>query len=165
MTNVITEITRECEEWLSNHAPRWHLEWSRRLRVTAGRVNYRHKTMYLSVPIVQLNGYDAMRLTMRHEFAHILTPGHYHDSVWRAKCLELGGTGKTYHNYTVPPKKYLAVCLAGHRFYKAQRPRGYYSCSKCTNIKKYDHALRLEWEINPAWESHYVDRTLDLATV
>ncbi len=33
--------------------------------------------------------------TILHELAHVLTPGHKHDHVWRAKAVELGCDGRT----------------------------------------------------------------------
>lgn len=36
---------------------------------------------------------DAVQVIL-HEIAHALTEGHNHDSVWSAKCIEIGGDGK-----------------------------------------------------------------------
>lgn len=44
------------------------------------------------------NTEDEIMETLLHEIAHALTPGHGHDRVWKAKCIEIGGKGLTYYN-------------------------------------------------------------------
>lgn len=53
-----------------------------------------YKVVELSTKLVEINDEAHVRLTILHEVAHVLTEGHGHDAVWRAKLLEIGGDGK-----------------------------------------------------------------------
>ena len=51
------------------------------------------KVIELSGKLIDMNDEARVLKTIRHEVAHALTEGHKHDSVWRDKCIELGGDG------------------------------------------------------------------------
>jgi hypothetical protein len=75
--------------------------------------------------------------TINHEVAHALTRGHKHDKVWKDKCIELGGNGKTCGNISL--RKYFYShkygCDKGCSlyYYKNMNKKfnnGKYRCSK-----------------------------------
>ena len=76
----------------------WKYRRNDRLTSTAGRCCRLSKTIELAGWFIDNNNDDEIRLTILHEIAHALTPGHGHDSVWRRKCIALGGNGETYYN-------------------------------------------------------------------
>lgn len=102
-------------------------------RGTPGRIE-------LSRHFVRLNPPERIRLTLLHEIAHALTPGHNHDAVWRAKCLEIGGDGQREYDLEsteMPTSRYLGVCqtnslhtFARHKRSPAMAP-GASVCPKC----------------------------------
>jgi len=51
--------------------------------------------------------------TLTHEFAHVLTPRHGHDKVWREMHIRLGGDGKRCSEEDVLPKApWMVTCVA-----------------------------------------------------
>jgi hypothetical protein len=71
----------------------FHFDGARR------RLGYCHtgrKAISMSARISYLNEPHDNTLTLLHEIAHALTPNEHHSSVWRAKCLEIGGDGEIY---------------------------------------------------------------------
>lgn len=75
--------------------------------------------------------------TAKHEVAHVLTPGHLHDRVWKAKFVELGGDGK---NHSIAPllkvnvgeKRWIATCPnCGHQYGQDNAPRKAFACVRC----------------------------------
>ena len=52
---------------------------------------------------------DMLKNTIAHEIAHLVTYarpdlGRNHNAGWRKICIELGGNGKTRHNYEITPR-------------------------------------------------------------
>jgi predicted SprT family Zn-dependent metalloprotease len=78
-------------ELLVRHGLRdWSFAFNRR-KQEMGLCLYGPRTIFLSVHFIELNEDEAVRDTLLHEIAHALVgPGHGHDAVWRAKCLEVG---------------------------------------------------------------------------
>jgi hypothetical protein len=66
-----------------------------------------------------MNPIPKTRDTILHEIAHALTPGHNHDSVWRAKSIEIGCDGKRCYGSDVRAPRACGVCCNaynGRRF-------------------------------------------------
>lgn len=62
-------------------------------RYRYSRLTASDKRIELSKKLVELNDVERVTRTILHEVAHALTEGHGHDSVWKAKCREIGGDG------------------------------------------------------------------------
>lgn len=68
-----------------------------------------------------LNPEDMLKDTIPHEVAHAIhwfkNQGRGHDSIWRKICVELGGSGNTYHSLQLKPrhaqKRWLYVASCG----------------------------------------------------
>lgn len=78
-----------------------------------GQCDYEEREIQLSKYWMLSISYNDAVQTILHEIAHALTPGHNHDSVWVAKCIEIGGDGNRLYegkfqrkhkelNYTYP---------------------------------------------------------------
>ncbi len=119
---------------------RWSFKFDKAKR-RAGCCNYSKRTISLSRHFVELNSEDEVRLTILHEIAHALTPGHHHDAVWKAKCAELGGaTSRCYdtagngRSVVMAEGKWRAVCpnckqvFHRHRKLKDDRHRWCKAC-------------------------------------
>ena len=100
----LSDASKATREMLDKHG-RTEVEVviNRRLTRTFGQYCWNRITgermIQLSSKLVQLNTDERVLRTIAHEVAHALTEGQGHNSVWRAKCLELGGDGQTM--YTV----------------------------------------------------------------
>lgn len=141
------ELLREhgCTEYITVD---WHRgtrrlgaahEWFGRVH----RITYSRQVM-LGVSRAQM--FD----TMTHEVAHVLVGGskHGHDGVWRAKHLELGGSGKVEAELTYEEgmriHKWVGRCLGCPEVYFRERmtsqTRARGRCGKCRS--------RLDWHQN-----------------
>ena len=76
------------------------IRWSNDLTVTAGIA--RRDAVLLSAPIFTLpeNQHDFAD-TVIHELAHIATPKHGHDGLWKHVAQMLGGSGERFHHLKV----------------------------------------------------------------
>lgn len=96
----------------------WKVAWDNGKR-RAGACHYGTRTISLSRHILPLASDEEIRETILHEVAHALTPGHSHDGIWRAKLIEMGGTGARTHKMETPKGRYEVVCakcgVIGHR--------------------------------------------------
>ncbi|KRD08599.1 hypothetical protein ASE48_08525 [Mycobacterium sp. Root265] len=106
----------------------------------AGQCNYRAKTVSLSRYLMATRSADETRMTLTHEVAHALTPGHHHDAVWQRKHRELGGNGhRCFQMEGVDPKApWIGTCSKGteHARYRAPKSLTGWSC-KCNNSAKH----------------------------
>lgn len=59
----------------------------------AGLCVYKTKRIYLSSILLRGSNcdYKKVKKTLYHEIAHVLTPGHGHDNVWKNMAQKLGG--------------------------------------------------------------------------
>lgn len=119
----------------------WRFAWDNRSVKTAGWTRHAKLEISLSKKLLSLWTLEQARLVILHEIAHALTPGHRHDSVWRQKCLEIGGNGErcwgSDGEASLPPK-YVGYCPNGHKHTRDRKPRGAdmnrLGCAKCSPI-------------------------------
>ena len=118
-----------------------------------GVCNYTLKEIRLSAPLTKINDETQVRDTILHEIAHALTPGHGHDSVWKAKCVEIGCRPErcyTEENTTVIAGKYRAVCGGCGQVHNRHKipPRGRRFACLCQNhIKDWNKKKILEYKV------------------
>jgi predicted SprT family Zn-dependent metalloprotease len=96
--------------------------WHKR---SLGLCLYSCRTIELSAHFVERNGLDEVRDTLLHEIAHALVgPGHGHDAVWRARCVEVGARPERCGQADLPPGRWRAECGGcGQGFHRCRRPR------------------------------------------
>jgi hypothetical protein len=78
-----------------------------------GQTRYRKGEIGLSAFLLDLNGWERVRTTVRHEAAHALVgPGFGHGPVWKMKAIELGVKPESCASEPVAqaPKPWGAVC-------------------------------------------------------
>lgn len=97
-----------------------------------GSCSYVKKRITLSKDLTLIREDDHVTNTILHEIAHALVgPGHGHDSVWRAKALQIGCNGNRCSNDAKLPYRWIGVCPNGHTVGKYRRPRSNGSCAVC----------------------------------
>ena len=107
-----------------------------------GVCRYGSKRIGLSAPLTNANEEAQVKDTILHEIAHALVGhGHGHDSVWKAKCREIGAKPErcyTQEDTTVIAGKYRAVCGGCGEVYTRHKrvPRGRKSACFCQSSIK-----------------------------
>lgn len=115
-------------------------------RTRAGVCRPARREIGLSRVLTALHTPEQVRDTVLHEIAHALVGvGHGHDAVWRAKAVEIGGTGtrcvpETAARADTPWK---GTCPDGHVVGRHRRPTRVQSCRRCT--RGFDPAALLRW--------------------
>lgn len=130
----------------------YRFEFNNRKR-TAGLCSYRRKTIELSKRLTLLANEEDVLETILHEIAHALCPRQGHNSVWRKKLIEIGGTGKRcYSNDSSlgvayrTIAKYKGVCPNGHELGRNRLPKTKMSCGLCS--RSYDEKYLITWTLN-----------------
>lgn len=128
-------------------------------RVVVGRCIYASKTIQLSRKMLEKDDDAYILDVIYHEVAHALTPMHGHDAVWRAKAIELGGSGAQYadadklHGYD---SKWVAVCTCGE-----ERPvfrfsfKSIYYCTKCVKPMYMDRRDKTKVKFDPNYVRNF----------
>ena len=73
-----------------------------------------HQKKIVSISSYLMRGpscnYKKVKQTLLHEIAHILTPGHKHDLIWKKQCIRLGGDGRVSASMDIPGKNWKLIC-------------------------------------------------------
>lgn len=133
-SNAFEVVARYAVGLLQQHGlAGWRFVWNRR-KTCMGLCRYERQTIELSAYFVARNGVEDIRDTLLHEIAHALVgEGHGHDSVWEAKCRELGAIPRRCGQANMPAGAWQATCPGcTTRFSRHRRPaRGKYYCKPC----------------------------------
>lgn len=97
-----------------------------------GICQYYKKNISLSAPLTLLRERDNIKNTVLHEIAHALVGyGHGHDSIWKAKALEIGCNGNRCSSDVSLKGDWVGECPNGHFTYRHRKPRIRISCGIC----------------------------------
>lgn len=117
---------------MCNHGLKtWHFKFDRSTR-RAGCCDYDNKLISISFDLVRSAAEEDIRDTILHEIAHALVgKQHNHDAVWKAKAIEIGGSGKRTHRLEFVPPRYHVRCENHCWKHTAQRRNRRLICRKC----------------------------------
>ena len=138
------------EEGIHDVYTEWHRGVTNIGRTAYNRVG-KATVISLSKALWPHLSYEQRLDVIAHEVAHASLPyGHKHDSVWRRKCLELGGNGNEKDAVPDPHRwaKYSGVCPKGHTTWvqRAIKHMNERSCSHCSS--RWDPANLIVWTKN-----------------
>ena len=110
----IREAAVLANELMHKHGlvPAWTFRFDR-AKVRFGYCLHSRQLITLSAAMVRVNPVEEVRDTILHEIAHALTPGHYHDHVWKLKASEVGARpDRCYSGDTTVAvaSKYIGTC-------------------------------------------------------
>ena len=54
--------------------------------------------------------YAKVKDTILHEIAHVLTPGHGHDRMWKNMCVKIGASPRICATMDIPPRSWVMIC-------------------------------------------------------
>lgn len=103
-TRELVTLPAELRERLSG----WKLTFNRRKRAS-GLCDYGKREVQLSVYALEVATPEQVLNTIRHEFAHALTPGDKHGARWRSMFIQLGGDGQRCGDYAIKAKAKYAL--------------------------------------------------------
>ena len=98
-----------------NVSSTWQLKYDNAC-TRCGLTNYKTKTIQLSKQYINSNQTSKGEIinTILHEIAHIICPNQQHNSIWKAKALEIGCDGKVCNDIKPFAKpKWLLKCKKG----------------------------------------------------
>lgn len=118
--------------------------------VRYGVCKHRAKVISLSRKLCLINDEASVRDTILHEIAHALTPRHGHDSVWKAKCIEIGAKPErcyTSKDTNTLELRYVAICGGcGEKHEKARMVnKNIRRSCKCQSGKDWNKRILLEF--------------------
>lgn len=103
MFNVQIDQTKSLIRELLNHhnLNNWKIGWSKAFPKGAAYTDFIQKTIRFNVYYILANSKKEIIDTVLHEIAHALVGRkHKHGNVWKAKYIEIGGSGKEYMTYS-----------------------------------------------------------------
>ncbi len=113
----------------------------------AGVCRPREKRINLSVSFCLKATRGEIEDTLLHEIAHaIVGQRHGHDAVWRAKALELGGSGATQHTVSHAIAHWIGECGCGGHWLRQRLQRSVAHgrvCAKCRQPIRWRHNVEL----------------------
>lgn len=128
----LTAASRMAQDLMETHRlRRWTFRFDHSIR-RAGCCSYSRKVISISSHLARNTGAEEIRDTLLHEIAHALVgPKHHHDAVWKAKALEIGGTGQRCHQLTFSTPRYRVTCENNCWSRTAERRNPRLICRSC----------------------------------
>jgi len=129
---ALHKITQHAQNLLHHHGLRqWSFQFDYGTR-RAGSCQYDKCVVTMSYDYAKQASEEELQDTLLHEIAHALVgKAHNHDDVWRAKVVEIGGSGNRCHNRRFTPPRYIMKCVNNCWVVTAERRRRGVVCKHC----------------------------------
>ncbi len=139
-------VTRLAEGLLMEHGlTDWFFAFDHATR-RAGCCDYGRKRISLALQFARRASAAEIRDTLLHEIAHALIgKKHHHDAHWRAKAVEIGGSGERCHSVRFCPPRYIISCRNGCWIATAERRRRNLVCRRCRAEIVYQTYTEQRW--------------------
>ncbi|MDZ8119663.1 SprT-like domain-containing protein [Pontiella agarivorans] len=109
----------------------WRFEFDRSTR-RAGSCNYQEKIITLAFDHAANSSPAEIQDTLLHEIAHALVGRkHHHDAVWKAKAIEIGGSGERTHRLQFSTPRWSVTCENRCWTHTVQQRNSKLICRKC----------------------------------
>ncbi len=104
----------------------------------AGACYFDKKVLSFSTKFLRNANNDDIIDTVLHEIAHaIVGPGQGHNLIWKKKAIEIGCSGKIYHDLEFSKPKWIKFCSEGCWETKCFRKKNNLICKYCGSHVKY----------------------------
>lgn len=98
----------------------------------AGCCYFRDRLITLAFDLARTGSKEDIRDTLLHEIAHALVgKKHNHNTVWKAKAREIGGTGERTHKLQFAQPRWSVTCENRCWIHTAQQRNSKLICRKC----------------------------------
>lgn len=130
--HALRELATRAQKLLHQHRlGQWSFQFDYGTR-RAGSCQYDKQVITMSYDYAKQASDEEIQDTLLHEIAHALVgKKHNHDDVWRAKALEIGGSGARCHDRRFTPPRYIMKCANGCWVATAERRRRNLVCKRC----------------------------------
>ncbi len=128
----LEHIQAMAEAALEQHGlKQWHFVFDHSTR-RAGCCDYRNKRISIAMDLAATGADHDIQDTLLHEIAHALVGRrHSHDAVWKAKALEIGGTGRRTHKLQFSTPRWTVTCENRCWTHTAQKRNPRLVCRTC----------------------------------
>jgi predicted SprT family Zn-dependent metalloprotease len=143
---AVAAVAQTAKALMSKHQlQQWSFQFDQAMK-RAGCCHYTTRVISLSYEFAKRAPAEDITDTILHEIAHALVGrAHHHDTVWRAKALEIGCSGRRCHTFQFSPPRYIVHCERHCWVATAERRKQGMICKRCLGKVEYEPYTADRW--------------------